>query len=1099
MITASAATAGPRRHQSAPDSLALLLFFLSGASALIYEVVWGRRLAFIFGGTAFAISTVLAAYMAGLALGSWFFGRRIDRSGHPLVVYAALEAGIAAWALLLPLLFGLLGGMFGAIHRSLHPGPTALALIRFVLSFLVLLVSTILMGGTLPVLARLIVNESRGTGRKTGSLYAVNTVGAVVGTLVGGFALIPGLGLNGATLVAVVFNLLVAALGYGLRGSVRWSPAPASVTSPPAAAARHAVARPAALTRGVLIVYAASGFAALAYEVAWTKVLAGILGTTTYAFSAMLATFLLGLALGAFVMSRLADRVEPARLLAWSQLAIGALALAALPLFGRLPLLYVEVFRRWGSSWPAQTMTRFLLCAITMLPPTILMGGAFPLVARLYADDLRDTGRKIGQLYAANTWGAILGSLTAGFLLIPALGRQGTILAASLLNVAAGVGLAILIRSSMSRGWTIAMAVTGLALVPLGLIGGRAWDRHIQTSGAYVYARDYARTPGDLATALRQDQILYYSEETDALLAVTRRGDVLSVRINGKADAGTGDDMLTQRLLGHLPLLHRPDAGEVLVIGLASGVTLGSTLAYPGVRHVDCVEMIPAMAEVVPLFREQNHDPLGDSRVNLVIGDGRNHLALTDHRYDVIISEPSNPWISGIGSLFTREFFALGRRRLSDGGLFCQWVQTYQMTQADFGSVVRTFRGAFPHVAIWMAWPGDVLLLGSAGPVTLDAARAQALLERPEVSRDLAPLGIESVENLLASFVGSDGPALQLGPDSGPLSTDDNLRLEFSMPRHLFETTPDMMSLGTLGAARESAAGHVALTGLPADRAAAITAAFSQAVEGRRRALAGIERFWAGQGPAALPILEEAWRANENDPLTRLFLARALNQRAREAATIGRAADAVADLKRAASIGFGAEKARALAGLGQELAGAAGGAADTAAAGRAIRDAAAGDAGQDATVRLNAALALEKVGQYQAAEREYRAILAQWPDNATAMITLATLLSRTPDRLAEAVSLGGRAMALDPSPGNGERHGWILALAGRLPEAEAVLRRAADGDPTRFEIRMRLASVLSREGNVDEARSEFERIAREDPNGRVGQLARQALAQGGGR
>ncbi|TPW08310.1 MAG: spermidine synthase, partial [bacterium] len=333
---------------SGTDLAVLGLFFLSGASALVYEVVWSRLFTFVFGGTASAIATVLSAYMAGLAIGSYLFGRRIDRGGHPLVIYAILEAGIAAWAIILPFVLTLLDGLYGGLYRSLDPGPMALSLIRFALSFLVLLVPTILMGGTLPVLSRLLVDNRSSVGLKAGLLYAINTVGAVAGTASAGFFLIPSFGMRSSTWIAVAFNVIVTLLAVLL---VRKIPAPgaepARDISTSAPAPREAHVRPAVDTgaggirRAALIVYALSGFAALTYEVAWTKVLSGALGTTTYAFTAMLTTFLAGLSLGALIAARLLNRFEPARLMALFQLGIAVLALLALPLFGNLPILFI--------------------------------------------------------------------------------------------------------------------------------------------------------------------------------------------------------------------------------------------------------------------------------------------------------------------------------------------------------------------------------------------------------------------------------------------------------------------------------------------------------------------------------------------------------------------------------------------------------------------------------------------------------------------------------------------------------------------------------------------------------------------------------------
>src|SRR5262245_32909070 len=419
---------------STAEFLALGLFFVSGASALIYEVVWSRDLTNVFGGSAFAIATVLAAFMAGLALGSTVFGKAIDRRGRPLAVYGVLEAGIGLWAIILPTLFHVLDHVYGGLYRSLNPGFYALSLVRFALCFLVLLVPTTLMGGTLPVLGKFLLQNRETIGQRAGLLYGVNTLGAVLGTAVGGFFLLPTLGLRNSTLLAVAINLAVAALA--ILSSLRFprlgqEPTAAPVTTPrPVETSRN-------LDRAVLLVYAASGFAALAYEVAWTKTLAMILGSTNYAFTSMLTTFLLGLSLGSFVFGRIADRSRrPETVLAVVQLGIPVLALATIPILAALPQLFVNGFQKLQGSWSALELYRMALAGLTMFLPTILMGATFPLVTRLYVGR-KDTGNRLGRLYAANTLGAILGSFLTGFLLLPWIGRQNSILAATFVNLAA--------------------------------------------------------------------------------------------------------------------------------------------------------------------------------------------------------------------------------------------------------------------------------------------------------------------------------------------------------------------------------------------------------------------------------------------------------------------------------------------------------------------------------------------------------------------------------------------------------------------------------------------------------------------------------------
>lgn len=906
------------------------LFFLSGAGALIYEIVWSRLFTFVFGASTAAISTVLAAYMGGLALGSWFWGRRIDRGGRPLVVYAGLETGVALWALLLPFL---LTGLTALLRPLYDPGEAQaplFSLVRFGLSFLLLIVPTALMGGTLPVLGRLPALEGEAVADRLGLLYGVNTLGAVLGAAAAGFLLVPGLGLRGATLVAVAFNLVVAAVAFrAFRGvgeaGLGVAPAggsPAAAAAGPEAASAPADAAPAAPAPAaasgapLLWIYGLGGAAAMIYEVGWTRALATILGTTTYAFTAMLSTFLSGLALGALFGRRLARGGNPAARLAALLLVVALLGLATMPILGQLPVLYVEAWRRLGGDWGRQTLVRFVFCLLIMFPATFAMGALFPLVSRLHARRAERMGRDVGAIYGANTLGAIAGSLTAGFLLVPWLGQQRTLLAAGLVYVGAFLLLLGSLWRGLSRrgrGW-VAAGLTGLVVA--GAVAARPWDRYLMASGVYVYAEPYTRMTGRLADVLRSGEMLLYQETSDAVVSVLRVDYEMAVRTNGKGDASSHGDILTQKLLAHLPLVHHAAARDVAVIGLASGVSLGSALTWPTVRHADCVEIVPAMKRAAALFAAYNHDCLNDPRVRIVENDGRNHLALTTQDYDVIISEPSNPWITGISALFTRDYYRQAQSRLRPDGIYCQWVQTYQITREDFGAVLRTFRGSFPHVSVWMGSPGDVILLGSRLPLSLDAARLARLRDIPTVRDDLAAADITDTPGFLAAWLGRDATLARLIPPGNALITDDNLRLEYSMPRHLYDPNADFVRLETLRAAREPAAGYLDWSALAPAAADSARRMAARAFMGRDAALQAVAIQERGDYAPTLPGLASALEQAPTDPLLLYASAFAHNELGEAALEQGATPVVRADFAAAAARGTRLERARAHRNLG---------------------------------------------------------------------------------------------------------------------------------------------------------------------------------------
>ncbi|MDZ4803363.1 MAG: fused MFS/spermidine synthase [Candidatus Eisenbacteria bacterium] len=1071
---------------SGTDLAVLGLFFLSGASALVYQVVWSRLFTFVFGGTASAIATVLSAYMAGLAIGSYLFGRRIDRGGHPLVIYAILEAGIAGWAIVLPFILTLLDGLYGGLYRSLNPGPMGLSLIRFALSFLVLLVPTILMGGTLPVLSRLLVDNRSAVGLKAGLLYAINTIGAVAGTASAGFFLIPAFGMRSATWIAVAFNILVTLLAVLLvrriavpnPGAIKDGPPTLIDTaSPPPADVRAGAG---GVRRAALVVYALSGFAALTYEVAWTKVLSGALGTTTYAFTAMLTTFLAGLSLGAMIAARWLNRFEPARMMALMQLGIAVLALMALPLFGNLPILFIQAFKTWGPSWPAQVFSRFVLCTITMLPPTILMGAAFPLVARLYTQGTVGLGRKVGEMYAANTVGAILGSFVAGFIFIPAIGRQSTILVAVGVNLLSALILyTVLARAGWMnrRAWIPAgvLAAAALSLLP---ITARRWDPYLMASGAYVYAESYAKDK-DMTASIHEQRLLLFKEESEAILSVWRSQHVLSLRTNGKVEASSSGDMLTQKMISHLPILYHRAPSDVLMIGLASGISLGSVIVHPEVSKADCVEMLAGMREVSDYFRKWNHDALRDPRTKLLINDGRNYLQLTDRMYDVIISQPSNPWIVGIGSLFTREFFQLGARRLNPDGIFCQWVQTYQMSRADFGSILKTYHEVFPHVAIWMGVPGDVILVGGRQPLGLDWNRLHDRLAVPSVAEDLDVVGVTDPESFLTAYLGGEAMLTSLTREAGPIITDDNLLLEFSMPQNLYDPHVLMMDQAVLIPLRGRLTST--LTNGPADSLEQLSA---RLFEGRRLTLAGVMQWQAGRNAETVATLEQALRLVPGDPLAIHYLSQTRNSIGLTLLEGGQTTQALGEFRRAAAVGSPSERALALNNIGLQYF-----SDDQPDSARDYWQRAVDIEPDSPIIHYNLALVEEKLGRPLNAAGHYRTVIELEPENAGALNNLAWILSQDVATAAEAVGFARRAVAVEPVDPYRDTLGWSLFQSGDMVLAEKIFRDIMLRAPDNLEARFHLARLLIQKGQGPLARPLLDEVARRAKGQPLGEQA----------
>jgi spermidine synthase len=809
MATRSVATDDDRQSKV---WVILLCFFASGMSGLVYQVVWVRELVLVFGATTFAVSTVLTAFMGGLALGSYYFGRQSARIDRPLRLYGLLEIGIGVYGLAIPFIFQGLPPVYHLFWRWFHLSFFALSLIRFVFAAAVLILPTALMGATLPVLASYYARDLARIGLRVGSLYSVNTLGAVLGAGLTGFLLIPAMGMSATTATAAAINLLLGLVSLRLdqadkkrRELIEQPAAPPAQTSGSKATVtekRSIVSEERRPILSVLLGFGISGFIALSYEVIWSRVLALIIGSSVYAFSIMLTTFLVGLGLGAAASSRLADRIRnPIRAFALIEVGVGISSIIGAFLFNDLPFYFVELYRLLGgASFGVLLVARFLIASLVMIVPTLLLGALFPIVVRIVSGSSRNltTGRAVGEAYAANTIGAIAGSFASGFILVPWLGLLGSLKLSAAANF---VVAAILFtahqraqsapsskKAALARRRVAASvgAVASLALATGAVLVNPPWDPEVMSSAVYRYAPSLAgKTKQEIYEYLSrgQGETLFYKEGITATIAVQKQQGAKVLKANGKPEASTTGDMPTQILIGALPLLVRPQTQDVLLIGLGSGVTLGSIEQFP-VKQVTCVELEPAIVEASQHFEDVNHHPLDDPRLRLISNDGRNFIYTTGERFDVIVSEPSNPWLTGVANLFTLEYFKRGAQRLKPGGLFSQWLQIYEMAPEDVRTLVATFRAAFQNVYLFRGAEGDLMLLGSNDSQRIDLSVLQAHFRDSRVAADLNRIDTSRPSDILSRFY--------LGPDEvttftrgAQINTDNNALIEFNAPRRV--------------------------------------------------------------------------------------------------------------------------------------------------------------------------------------------------------------------------------------------------------------------------------------------------------------------------
>lgn len=780
----------------------LLVFAASGAAALVYEVTWTRLLTLQLGHSVAAASTVLAAYMGGMAAGAAAGGRLGDRvtPRRALQLYAALEGAIALLAILLPFELAVFTPLFVGAYAN-GAGGTTFWTLRLISTLLLLSIPAAAMGATFPIASRWFVRVAGRAAADAGGLYAANTIGAAIGAVLAGFVLLPSLGLRGATWIGVLLNLVAA--GIALRASREMVSEPtssrASAETKSSPTRSKAEARASALRTNAsalrpkssalrtfspslvaALALGASGFASLTLQVVWTRLLALMLGPTTYAFSTIVAIFIAGLALGSAICSRLVRRLaQPVAALVTTLFASVTLAMLSASLIDQSLLSMANLVARPDATFDDVLMRQVLLVAVLLLPMTITFGAAFPLAVAVATRRDDTIAADLGTIYTVNTLGAIAGSLLAGFALIPWLGLHGAIRAVALITTGCGVALLLV---SGAAGRPRLVAGVGAVVALAAAFWTPSWDPMLLSSGAYKYA---ARLQGpDLRTALTAGRLRYYKEGASSTVAVRDLAGTISLAIDGKVDASNGGDMLTQRLLAHVPLLLHPDPRRVAILGMGSGVTVGSALTHP-IEQATVLEISPEVVDASRFFTTENHNALADPRTRLIVGDGRTHLLLTNERYDVIVSEPSNPWMAGIASLFTQEFFQAAKARLAPGGILCQWAHTYDISNDDLKSIVATFLSVFPDGTLWLVGEGDVLLVASDGPMLPRLAGIAAAWQRPGVAADLATIHAQAPFSVLSMFV-AEGAAAAAWAAGAPLQTDDRATLEFTGPRNIF-------------------------------------------------------------------------------------------------------------------------------------------------------------------------------------------------------------------------------------------------------------------------------------------------------------------------
>ncbi len=762
----------------------LLLFVGSGCAALIYEIVWFQLLELVIGVSAVSMGVLLGTFMGGMCLGSLLLPRLISPEAHPLRVYAYLEAGIGVLGLIILFAMPLVGGAYTAWAGSGFMG----IVLRAIAAAVCLLPPTLLMGATLPAIARWVERTPDGVAW-LGFFYGGNTAGAVLGSLLAGFYLLSFYDISVATYVAVALNAVVAVLALVVARFARHSPAEAETMGE---------MRRSKGSGTVYVVIALSGFTALASEVLWTRSLSLLLGATVYTFGLILAVFLAGLGIGSSIGSILGRNMKNPRVaLGWCQIGLCAgMAWAGYVLTQSLPFWPVNPSIS-PNAW-FQFQLDLVRALFAILPGAILWGASFPLALAAVSSNDEDPAHLVGGVYAANTLGAILGSLIASLGLVVWIGSQRS--EQVLILVAALSGLLLLAEAKIST-----LALAGTALVA-GLL-----TLSIQPiPGIFVAYGRYT------ATQIGQSEIIYVGEGWNASVAVSERSNgVRNYHNAGKVQASSEpQDMRLQRMLGHLTTLVPKSAKTVVVIGCGAGVTAGAVSVDPAVEHETIAEIEPLVPRVVSTyFAEHNFDVVRNPKVEVHLDDARHFLYTTKQKFDAITSDPLDPWVKGAAMLYTREFFELAKSRLNPGGIVTLFVQLYESNTEAVKSEIATFFEAFPKGMIFAnTYNGagyDLVLLGQVDGTTINLDEIEARLQRPEyapVKKSLQDIGMTSAVDLFATYAGSAAD-MQGWLKDAQINRDRNLRLQYLAGRGLNLYRADVIYAEMLPFAKEPAPG----------------------------------------------------------------------------------------------------------------------------------------------------------------------------------------------------------------------------------------------------------------------------------------------------
>ena len=769
------------------SAVVLVTVFAVNFLSLVYQVIWTRNIMAIFGSTALSVSTTLTVFLSGIALGGYLGGKWIRKIDNKRRAVGILLAVLGGYCFFVGYLFQVIDLIFGLFHGI--ESAVLTNLLKLFFTFLILIFPTTIIGSIFPITTYLYSVETGKLGKDVAFIYFLDTFGAALGALISGFILVPMVGLRESSFISAALYILLGILMFVMKGSAQ-----------EAAPARQAQAKkPVQLDSVRVFILAAlffSGFSALVLEVVWARYFHLIFGTSIYAFSIVIAAFLMGLSIGSFLIKRrLENMLDPVLVFAYIEILIGGFALLVIRSSEWLEVLYYKLFYLIDSFYVFQAAL-FTIAFVIMLIPAALMGANFPLAIKIFGRDTETRGEDAGLTFSFNTAGGIIGAFAAGFIIIPLLGLEKTNFLAFAGYLAIGFA-ALFIAKRQALHYALC---TGAAVVFI--------------TGGYLFGSAPSLNYGVYYGGIRHKTIesfLNYKKRMESEITYSKHGfyGLVSVRYNpatretqilhnGKVDATNSlRDMPLQVMLGHVPLFFHKNPERVLNIGLGGGFTLGAIKSHPNVKQIDMVEIDPLVVEATGrYFREFNNDALADPRISIHVHDGRHFLKTAPNKYDVIVSEPPNIWVSGVSMLFTREFYKIVDDHLNPGGILSQWVPGYEMDVDDLKLILRTIKERFEYVTFWML-KSDVIIFASHTEPVIDPAYIAALLQVPKIGSDVNVSLSESTPDAVISFLSEPQvPFEQLDyyfTGMNSVNTDNLPYLEFNTARNVFHLRKELI------------------------------------------------------------------------------------------------------------------------------------------------------------------------------------------------------------------------------------------------------------------------------------------------------------------